>query len=155
MGGSYGGYAAEWAAIRNPEIYRCAISFAGVSDVEAQLKYSRRSFSAPRYFRDWRERVQGEKSFELDQISPLAQVARMTVPILIAHGTDDDTVPAAQSKRLHEALVKLGRPHEYVLYQGEGHGFQNPVDSTDFLTPRRRLPRHVQPVVSGGPCPRG
>ncbi len=133
MGGSYGGYAAEWAAIRNPETYRCAISFAGVSDIEAQLKYSRKSFSAPRYFRDWRERVQGEASFQLDQISPLKQVARMTVPILIAHGTDDDTVPTSQSKKLHEALVKLGRPHEYVLYKDEGHGFDNPVNSIDFL----------------------
>ncbi len=47
MGGSFGGYAAEWAAVRNPELYRCAISFAGVSDVESQLRYSRRSFSAP------------------------------------------------------------------------------------------------------------
>ncbi len=29
MGGSYGGYAALWGAIRNPDRYRCAISMAG------------------------------------------------------------------------------------------------------------------------------
>ena len=39
MGGSYGGYAAMWAAVRNPEIYRCAISFAGISDLRAMLRY--------------------------------------------------------------------------------------------------------------------
>ena len=38
VGASYGGYAALWGAIRNPERYRCAASIAGVTDLEAQLK---------------------------------------------------------------------------------------------------------------------
>ncbi len=134
MGGSYGGYAAMIAAFRNPEIYRCAISFAGLSDVSAQLRYNRRSFAAERYYRDWRERVQGDKSFELDTISPLAQAARVAIPLLIVHGTDDDVVPPFQSRRMHEALVKLGRKHDFHLYEGEAHGFADPANSTDFLT---------------------
>lgn len=133
MGASYGGYAAMWAAVRNPELYRCAISFAGVSDVASMLRYSAKSFSAPRYFRDWRARVQGDKGFELDQISPLKQVEKLTVPLLIAHGTEDDTVPLSQSRRLHDAMLKIKRPHEYVVYEGEGHGFDDPAHSTDFL----------------------
>jgi dipeptidyl aminopeptidase/acylaminoacyl peptidase len=133
MGGSFGGYAAMWAAVRNPELYRCAISMAGVSDMNAMLLYSRQTLSAPRYFRDWRDRVKGDRNFELDQISPIKSVEKMTVPILIAHGADDDTVPVAQSRRLHDALQKLGRPHEYIVYPKEGHGFTNPVNSTDFL----------------------
>jgi dipeptidyl aminopeptidase/acylaminoacyl peptidase len=44
MGASYGGYAAMRAAVRNPEIYRCAISFAGISDVAAQLGHDRKTF---------------------------------------------------------------------------------------------------------------
>lgn len=134
MGGSFGGYAAMWAAVRNPEIYRCAISFAGVSDVASMLRYDRRAMSAPRYFRDWQERVQGDKDFELDTVSPIKQVDRMTAPILLAHGEDDDNVPLYQSRRLHEALLKLKRPHEYVVYPKEGHGFTDPAHATDFLT---------------------
>jgi dipeptidyl aminopeptidase/acylaminoacyl peptidase len=134
MGASYGGYAAMLAAERNPEIYRCAISFAGISDVASQLRYDRKSFSAIRYFRNWRDRVRGDKSFELDTISPIKQAAQMTVPILIAHGEDDDNVPLSQSRRLHEALVKLKRPHEYVTYPNEGHGFSDPAHATDFLS---------------------
>jgi dipeptidyl aminopeptidase/acylaminoacyl peptidase len=133
MGASFGGYAAMWAAVRNPEIYRCAISFAGISDVASMLRYDRRSMSATRYFRDWRSRVQGDKDFALDTVSPLKQVERMTVPILLAHGEEDDNVPLYQSRRLHEALLKLKRPHEYVVYPKEGHGFSDPVHSTDFL----------------------
>ena len=134
MGASYGGYAAEWAAVRNPEIYRCAISFAGVSDIASQLRFSRASFIASRYFRNWRERITGTKDFDLDQISPLRLAPKMTVPILIAHGTEDDRVPLSQSRRLHSALQSAGRPHEYVEYKDEGHGFESEVNATDFFT---------------------
>lgn len=133
MGASYGGYAAQWAAIRNPDIYRCAISFAGVTDIASQLRFSRGSFTASRYFSNWRERVMGQKDFDLDQISPLRQAGRFGIPILIAHGTADDRVPISQSRRLRGALVQANRPHEYVEYKDEGHGFENPVNATDFL----------------------
>ncbi|HKE96217.1 MAG TPA: prolyl oligopeptidase family serine peptidase, partial [Povalibacter sp.] len=52
MGASFGGYAAMWAAVRNPDIYRCAISFAGVADIDAMLRYDRQLFSATRYYRN-------------------------------------------------------------------------------------------------------
>ncbi|MES2096709.1 MAG: S9 family peptidase [Pseudomonadota bacterium] len=133
MGASFGGYAAEWAAVRNPEIYRCAISLAGVSDIKAQLSYDRRSFSATRYFRDWRARVEGNDGTTLDSISPAKRAADLKIPILIAHGDDDHNVPISQSKKLVDALTKLGRPPEFYIYKGEGHGFTKPEDQVDFL----------------------
>ena len=134
MGASYGGYAAMLAAVRNPEIYRCAISFAGISDVAAQLRYDSKSFAASRYFRSWRDKVRGDKNFELDTISPLKMAERMTVPILIAHGTKDNNVPVTQSQKLHDTLVKLHRQHEFILYKDAGHGLNDPAQASDFLT---------------------
>ena len=133
MGASFGGYAAEWGAVRNPDIYRCAISFAGVSDIAAQLKYDRKTFFAPRYFRDWRDRIQGKDGTTLDSISPAKRAADLKIPILIAHGDADTTVPPAQSKELVDALTKLGHPPEYYVYKGEGHGFAKPENQVDFL----------------------
>jgi dipeptidyl aminopeptidase/acylaminoacyl peptidase len=133
MGASYGGYAALWAAARNPEIYRCAISLAGISDLKEQLRYNRRAFIASRYFAAWREKVQGDKDFDLKTVSPLYAVDRITIPLLIAHGTEDETVPIAQSKKLHEALTKANKPHSYIVYEGEGHGFNKPENATAFL----------------------
>jgi dipeptidyl aminopeptidase/acylaminoacyl peptidase len=133
MGASYGGYAALWAAVRNPEIYRCAISLAGLSDLPAQLRYDRSSFSASRYFTAWRTRVQGDKDFDLKTVSPLYAVDRLNIPLLIAHGTDDERVPLSQSKKLHEALTKAHKPHSYIEYKGEGHGFDKPENATEFL----------------------
>lgn len=133
MGASYGGYAAMWAAARNPDIYRCAISFAGISDLAAMIRYDRRAFSATRYHTAWREKVQGDSSFDLNTVSPLYAVDRISIPLLIAHGADDENVPLSQSKKLHEALTKANKQHSYVVYDGEGHGFDKPENATAFL----------------------
>jgi dienelactone hydrolase len=133
MGASFGGYAALWAAVRNADRYRCAISFAGVSDVAAQLKSDRPTFGSTRDFDDWRKRIQGT-SPSLDKLSPLRFADRVGVPVLIAHGQEDDNVPVAQSIALDRALTKFGRPHELVVYPHEGHGLREPAHTEDFLT---------------------
>jgi dipeptidyl aminopeptidase/acylaminoacyl peptidase len=132
MGASYGGYAAMWAATRSASRYRCAISFAGISDVAAQLAYDRKTFEE-RDYRAWKHRIQGNAA-SLDALSPLARVDALRMPILVAHGSADDTVPADQSIRLHAALTRLGRVHDYVAYEGQGHTLEGPVDNADFLT---------------------
>jgi dipeptidyl aminopeptidase/acylaminoacyl peptidase len=133
MGASYGGYAALWAPIRHPERYRCAISFAGVTDVRAILRYDASLFSAPRYSREWRRRIEGEERTDLSLISPLQQAARLTVPLLIAHGELDRVVPVSQSRNLVRALTRAGRPPESIFFPQEPHGFTKPQDSVDFL----------------------
>jgi dipeptidyl aminopeptidase/acylaminoacyl peptidase len=137
MGASYGGYVALWGAIRNPEKYRCAVSLAGVTDLPGMLKHDRRMFAAPRYFKQWEQRVRGEKETDLKALSPLAQAARLYVPVLIAHGERDTNVPAKQALDLIAALGRrTGKPSEVmpIFYKDEGHGLDEPANVTDFLT---------------------
>ncbi len=131
MGASYGGYAAMWAAARDQGLYRCAISYAGISDVRAQLDYDHKTFDE-RGFRAWRRRIQGDAP-SLAALSPLSLVAGLKMPILIAHGTADQTVPVDQSERLDQALTRLGRPHDFVLYPGEDHTMHDAAHEADFL----------------------
>jgi dipeptidyl aminopeptidase/acylaminoacyl peptidase len=133
MGASYGGYAAMWAAARNPDIYRCAISFAGISDMRTMLHYDPSTWVARRYYKDWRDRIRGEQGFDLAAVSPLSHAASIRVPLLIGHGEDDHTVPVAQSRNLNEAMRRATVDHEFVVYPGEGHGFDKAADSIDFL----------------------
>lgn len=133
MGASYGGYVAMWGAIRNPERYRCAISFAGVSDVPDMLRYDRKSFNAPRYFREWQRKVQGEDKLDLDAVSPLHEVARLNVPVLITHGEKDTNVPPRQSHRMVDALRQRGASVVSVFYPDEGHGLSSATNDADFL----------------------
>jgi dipeptidyl aminopeptidase/acylaminoacyl peptidase len=132
IGGSYGGYAAMWAAARNPERYRCAASMAGVSDVPAMLRYDKRAFSAERYYREWRSRIIGEDN-DLKAVSPINFADKIKVPMLIAHGEDDDNVPAKQSHEMVEALQKANANVTSVFYEDEGHGFSDPADYEDWL----------------------
>jgi dipeptidyl aminopeptidase/acylaminoacyl peptidase len=133
MGGSYGGYAAMWAAVRNPDIYRCAISVAGISDMAAMLRYDASWMTATRYYHDWRDRIRGPENQDLDGISAIRRAADISIPMLIVHGKKDRRVPVSQSIRLHEALQRAGKPHEFILYPDEDHGFSKAEDSLDFL----------------------
>jgi dipeptidyl aminopeptidase/acylaminoacyl peptidase len=133
MGGSYGGYAAIWGAMRNPERYRCAISLNGVTDVRAMLKYDRRHFAATRYARKWEAKVEGEEKRDLDAVSPVHQAARLSVPLLLVHGVEDDVVPYAQGTKLRDALKAAGKRFEFVSYKDAGHSLTKVEDSVDFL----------------------
>lgn len=133
VGASYGGYAAMWGATRNPERYRCAASFAGVSDIGRQLKHFAGIFSGSKSNREFNEFVRGAKDFDLSTVSPLAQVERLKVPLLIAHGDADQQVPFKLSVLYTKALEKAGKPFEYKVYPGEAHGFDKPEDLQDWL----------------------
>lgn len=133
VGASYGGYAALWGAIRNPDRYRCAASLAGVTDLEAQLKANRRSFTATRYFREWRSKVAGEQKVDLATVSPLQQAGRLRVPVLIGHGDKDEVVPVKQGRLLVDTLQKNKADVTAVFYPKSGHNLEGEGDLADYL----------------------
>jgi dipeptidyl aminopeptidase/acylaminoacyl peptidase len=153
MGGSYGGYAAMWAPIRSPERYRCAISFAGISDVRSMLRYDSRISTATRYSREWRRQIAGEGRADLAAISPLQQVARARVPLLIAHGERDRNVPVSQSRSLVRAMTRSGATMESVFYPQAVHGFNRPEDSADFLRRVEAFLARHNPAEAPAPAP--
>lgn len=132
VGSSYGGYAALWGVIRNPERYRCAASFAGVTDFKSQLKYDGKSLRS-RYARAWRDKIRGEEDFDLDSVSPSKNIARLDRPILLAHGDVDSNVPYSQFKKMVDAAKKARKPIESHTYKGEGHGFDDSANQKDWL----------------------
>ena len=133
MGGSYGGYAAIWSAMRNPGLYRCAISMAGVTDWKAMLKYDSKALMARRYAKKWRAQIEGSEGTDLDSISPAEQAALLKVPLLLAHGELDTNVPPSQAKNFVAAAKTARVPVESVFYPKAGHGFGTAEDAADFL----------------------
>ncbi|MDE5547800.1 MAG: alpha/beta hydrolase, partial [Clostridia bacterium] len=55
----------------------------------------------------------------LRDIDIYANMASFTKPVLLMHGTNDNTVPLSYSQRASETYPNA----ELVIYQGEGHGF--------------------------------
>lgn len=123
VGGSYGGFAALWAVIRNPERYACAASWAGVTDWDRLLRYDRRYLGRKRA-RDLRERVEGEDG-DLDLYSPINHVQSLTRPVLLAHGTKDRRVPVSQYRDFRDAAQNAPVRPQLLLIEGEGHSFSN------------------------------
>ena len=68
-----------------------------------------------------------------ERISPFNKVTSITTPTLIMGGEIDWNVPIINSEQLYQALKRLGRTTELVVYPGEYHGFTTPSHIKDRL----------------------
>jgi uncharacterized protein (TIGR03067 family) len=59
--------------------------------------------------------------------SPITYVSAGNPPVLIIHGGRDESVPVAQSRRLHEALDRLGVKNQFIMVDA---GHDGPLFST-------------------------
>jgi dipeptidyl aminopeptidase/acylaminoacyl peptidase len=130
VGGSYGGYAALMGVVREPKLYRCAVTYVGVSDLTIQTEDSDTAFHE--VGEDYLARALGTDEEDLKKRSALYHVERIEVPILIAHGKDDKRVPFSNAVKLREALEKAGKPFEWLAKDSEGHGFQQEPNRFEY-----------------------
>ncbi|EGF90920.1 prolyl oligopeptidase family protein [Asticcacaulis biprosthecium C19] len=121
LGASYGGYAALAGATLDPDIYRCAVSIAGVSDLKSMTGFELDNSAGKqtRRVRYWKQFMGDAKTF--DAVPPARQADKAYCPILLIHGTDDTIVPIDQSKRMEKALKAAGKPVEFITYKGQDH----------------------------------
>jgi dipeptidyl aminopeptidase/acylaminoacyl peptidase len=122
VGWSYGGYAALTGVEKEPELYRCAVSIAGVSDLSQMALDDERFYGG----KDSAGDAMGTDPAALRAESPLQHVERIRVPVLLVHGEDDYTVLAEQSKAMDRALSKQGLRHELVLIKHGEHSLLRP-----------------------------
>jgi dipeptidyl aminopeptidase/acylaminoacyl peptidase len=123
-GTSYGGYSALWGLVKTPELYRCGVSLAGATDIEALLA-GRSDFNrnpAARELFRFRLGTLAKERPSFEAVSPLKHAHRIQVPVLIAHGEKDARVPVSHGRNMVEALKAHGKAHEWMLFEREGHG---------------------------------
>jgi dipeptidyl aminopeptidase/acylaminoacyl peptidase len=127
-GGSYGGYAAMRAAQRDGDKFRCAISYAGVSNLAAMVNYNSRFLNSGTR-RDWVK----EQAPDFRAVSPIHYPEQFSTPILLMHGKKDLRVPVKQSREMAEKLQKAGKDHRYVEQPLGDHHFSRQEDRLQFL----------------------
>jgi dipeptidyl aminopeptidase/acylaminoacyl peptidase len=122
-GTSYGGYAALMGVVREPSLYRCAIGFAGLYDLELMFNSADtpRSKLGLRYL----DLVLGSDQVDLRARSPVNSAVSIAAPVLLIHGKEDWRADYKQAVRMKTALEKAGKPFEWVALRGEGHGVYN------------------------------
>lgn len=118
LGASYGGFMTELLMTRT-DIFAAAVSHAGISSISSYWGEGNWGFAysagATAHSYPW-----NRPDIYVDQ-SALFSADRITTPLLLLHGGDDDNVPPGESEQLYTALRVLGKPVEYVRIAGEKH----------------------------------
>ncbi len=100
-----------------------AVDRAGISNFVTYLE------NTQEYRRDLRrveygdERDPETRAF-LEKISPLNNVDKIDVPLLIVQGQNDPIVPVSESEQMVRALRERGQPVWYLNALNEGHVYQ-------------------------------
>jgi dipeptidyl aminopeptidase/acylaminoacyl peptidase len=120
-GGSAGGYVVFCAMTFEPTAFAAGVSYFGVADAEA-LALETHKFEA-RYL-DSMIGPYPECADLYRARSPIHFADRLERPMLLLQGLDDKVVLPAQAEMMVEALERKGIRHEYIAFEGEGHGFR-------------------------------
>ncbi|MCC6919765.1 MAG: S9 family peptidase [Alphaproteobacteria bacterium] len=137
VGASYGGYAALAGATLTPDLYACAVSIAGVSDLPEMIRYERRVYGRNSdAVSFWISRI-GSPSDDSDKLratSPARLAANVKCPILLMHPELDTTVPIEQSELMEEALEDEDKPVTFIKLEGDDHYLQLALTRYQMLT---------------------
>jgi len=121
-GGSYGGYMVLASAVHYSDRLAAAIDVVGISNFVTFLE------NTQDYRRDLRRVEYGDERdpamrAHLEKISPLNNVDRIRVPLLVVQGQNDPRVPVSESEQMVAALRQAGRTVWYMNAMNEGHGY--------------------------------
>jgi dipeptidyl aminopeptidase/acylaminoacyl peptidase len=115
----YSGYVALAGAAFTPDLYKCAVSINGITDLPALMRelVPDRSRVVSASQSTWSERVGAPNDPALATKSPINSVKEIKIPVLIAYGAS--AVPSEQSKRMASALRAAGKSVTTVEIPGE------------------------------------
>jgi dipeptidyl aminopeptidase/acylaminoacyl peptidase len=134
--------------IRHPALYRCAVSWIGVTDLTLLFDNSYWSDASAESIRYTLPQLLGDPATEAERLkatSPAHLAAQLKVPVLLAWGGEDRRVQPAHGERMRDALTAAGRPPTWVVYPDEAHGWLKPENRLDWAQRLERfLAEHLQ-----------
>lgn len=141
VGASYGGYAALAGAAFTPDLYACAASISGVSDLPLMIGYEGKYSGSKETssFDYWREHIGPPTDPQVIAKSPARSAATVRAPILLLHGTEDTVVPIEQSRLMEHALQANGKAVELIELQAEDHWLSSSPTRIRMLTELERF----------------
>ena len=146
IGGSYGGYMTLAAATFAPTEFAAHVDIFGVSDLKSLVESFPpywASFATFIYKKFGDPKDPADAQYQHDR-SPLNFVEKIERPLLVVQGTNDARVKKDQSDRLVEALRARKVPVDYLVIEGEGHGFSKTENrQLAFETADRFLDKHI------------
>ena len=144
-GGSFGGYSAMMTTIRAPGMFKCAIGYAGIYDL--QMMYKKGDIRRRKSGRSYLTTVIGRNDADLDANSPDKLADKIDVPVLLVHGKADERAPYEQAEAMRDALDAAHKPYEWMAVADEGHGFFKEENRVAFLT---RMQEFLEKYIGKG-----
>lgn len=149
FGGSFGGYSAMMSVIRAPGLFKCAIGYSGLYDLS--MMYNKGDIKSSKLGRSYLTTAVGKDDADLAANSPTKLADKITVPVLLVHGEDDQRTPFTQYKAMKAALDAAHKPYEFMTKPGEGHGFYDENNNIEFYTKLEQfLDKYIGPGAKGG-----
>ncbi len=153
MGASYGAYAALMGVAQEPDLYRCAIGFAGPYDLPTMFRWGDTQRS--KWGRNKLTDILGTTPAELRAASATTHAPRIRANLLLIQGSRDFRVSPEHFKAMQRALDAAGVRYESMLLSGEAHGVYTPSNQRDYYTRvLDTLGRSLGSAVPSGPAPR-
>ena len=116
MGGSYGGYMANWVA-GHTDRFRAIVTHASLWQMDQMGSTTDGAY-------EWVREMTPEKAAEY---SPHQFADRVNTPMLVIHGDKDYRVPIGQALTLWWDLTsRNGAGHKFLYFPDEGHWIQQP-----------------------------
>jgi dipeptidyl aminopeptidase/acylaminoacyl peptidase len=133
-GASYGGYATLMGLVNDPDIFRCGVSWVGVTDINllysvtwGDMSEEARKYQLPLWIGD-----QVQDAAQLAATSPIVQAARIKRPLILAYGGSDSRVPVVHGTKFYSAVKAHNPDVEWIEYVNEGHGWRSMQANVDF-----------------------
>ena len=118
-GASYGAYASLMGVAKEPSLYRCAVGYVGVYDLD---KVVREDSSDSNFSKQFASQWIGARG-QMAATSPNRFADRIKVPVFLAAGGEDRIAPVEHTELMEAALRKAGVPVESLYFKNEAHGF--------------------------------
>lgn len=126
-GGSAGGFTLLNALVHHPGFFKAGLCSYGVSNLF--------DLDTHKFELHYNTSLVGELPAALKKYhawSPVFHADKIRDAIAVFQGSDDKVVPPEHSESIVRVLKANHVPHEYKLYEGEGHGFRKKVNLIDY-----------------------
>lgn len=148
VGRGYGGYSALAGAAFTPDLYACAASINGITDLPEMLAYlSRKDVLNSGFLDYWREHIGSPQDPKVAARSPRRAVASITTPVLLLHGAKNTAVPPSQSESMARAMKAQNKTVTFIALEGSDHWLGRTTTRVRVLKELETfLAQHLGPV---------
>ncbi|MYN30627.1 alpha/beta hydrolase family protein [Duganella levis] len=142
-GTGYGGYAAMMGLIRDPALFKCGVSWSGMTDIGAMFDRSWKDVAEERGLAQLQARVGDPKldAAQFRETSPLHNAARITQPVLLAYGKEDARVPFHEGRKFRDALAAANQQVEWLEYTPNVEDWKTQANRIDLW-------RHIEAFLA-------